>query len=110
MGRNYCKEDNRYIIFYSKKTYTLTEFYDIFQSMDISIVNKLDDRQIEKLHRLFQNERWTKERTVADIQEMLNHSVVKKVPHVELYCPEKLFPFYQKLGFEQRTSLLLRRK
>ena len=134
--------------------------------MDISVLNELNNRQIEKLHILFQNEWWTRSRSIEDIRLMLkhtdfvfgfcvpddgeligfarvisdwtykafifdvivdqdyrnkglgnfimntifNHSVLKKVSHIELYCPEKLFPFYEKMGFERRTSLLLRRK
>jgi hypothetical protein len=40
---------------------------------------------------------------------LFNHQILKKVSHIELYCPERLVPFYEKLGFEVRTSLLLRR-
>jgi predicted GNAT family N-acyltransferase len=134
--------------------------------MDISVINKLNDRQIEKLHQLYQNEWFTKSRSIEDIRELLkhtdflfgfcvpkneeligfarvisdwiykafvfdviveqdyrnkglgnfimnaifNHSVLNKVSHLELYCPERLVAFYEKMGFERRTSLLLRRK
>jgi predicted GNAT family N-acyltransferase len=40
---------------------------------------------------------------------LFNHQILKKVSHIELYCPERLVLFYEKLGFEVRTSLLLRR-
>jgi predicted GNAT family N-acyltransferase len=40
---------------------------------------------------------------------LFNHQILKKVSHIELYCPERLVPFYEELGFEVRTSLLLRR-
>jgi len=133
--------------------------------MDITVVDKLSNTQIEKLHDLYQNEWFSKGRSIEDVHEMLkhtdfvfgfcmsggkeligfarvisdrvykafvfdvivdqnyrnkgmgkyimhtifNHSVLKKVSHIELYCPEKFVPFYEKLGFERRSSFLLRR-
>ena len=135
------------------------------ECMNISVINKLNDTQIEKLHILYQNEWFTKGRSIDDVREMLNktdfvfgfclpesdeligfarvisdwvykafvfdvivdpifrgqgmgnfiidtifeHAVLKEVSHIELYCPENLVPFYEKMGFECRTSLLLRR-
>jgi predicted GNAT family N-acyltransferase len=133
--------------------------------MNISVINKLNDAQIEKLHLLYQNEWFTKGRSIGDVREMLNktdfvfgfcapdseeligfarvisdwvykafvfdvivdpsfrgqglgnfimntifeHAVLKEVSHIELYCAEDLAPFYEKMGFERRISLLLRR-
>lgn len=42
------------------------------------------------------------------IDSVMNHRSLKNVGHIELYCPEKIAGFYKKLGFEERTSLLLR--
>ncbi len=42
------------------------------------------------------------------METVLNHKKLIDVKHIELYCPEKLIPFYNKLGFETRTSLLMR--
>ena len=42
------------------------------------------------------------------IESVLNHKKLIDVKHIELYCPEKITPFYKKLGFETRTSLLMR--
>lgn len=134
--------------------------------MNIKVVEKLDDAQINKLHLLYQNEWFTKGRTLEDVRVMLsktdfvfgfcepqsgelvgfarvisdcvykafvfdvivdpgfrskglghiimetvfNHPVLKKVSHIELYCPERLTPFYESMGFKTRTSLLLRRE
>ncbi len=133
--------------------------------MELSVINNLNDTQIEKLHLLYQNEWFTKGRSISDVREMLiktdfifgfcsseseeligfarvisdwvykafvfdvivdpnsrskgmghfimntifEHPVLKKVSHIELYCPEALVPFYEKMKFERRTSLLLRR-
>ncbi len=43
------------------------------------------------------------------MQTIFTHPVLKNVSHIELYCPEHLVPFYEKMEFERRTSLLLRR-
>lgn len=42
------------------------------------------------------------------VETLLAHDKMKDVGHIELYCPEKLTPFYEKFGFEVRTSLLMR--
>ena len=42
------------------------------------------------------------------MKSVLNHESLIKVNHIELYCPEKISGFYKKLGFETRSSLLLR--
>lgn len=42
------------------------------------------------------------------INTVMNHNTLKDVGHIELYCPEKVSGFYKKLGFETRSSLLLR--
>ena len=134
--------------------------------MNLSIINKLNDTQAEKLHQLYQNEWFTKGRTIEDVRVMLknttfvfgfcdpdseeligfarvisdsiykafvfdvivdpgfrnegmgqtimdtifNHPVLKKVSHIELYCPDQLVSFYEPMGFKKRTSLLLRRE
>jgi GNAT superfamily N-acetyltransferase len=44
-------------------------------------------------------------------QAIVNHIVARpdleKVSSFELYCPERLIPFYEKLGFTQGSSKLL---
>ena len=133
--------------------------------MNITVIHRLNDAQIEQLYQLYQQEWFTKGRSRENVHEMLkhtdfafgfcpldehdligfarvisdwmykafvfdvivdqryrnkgigeyimntifNHPVLKSVSHIELYCPEKLAPFYEKMGFERRTSLLLRR-
>ena len=42
------------------------------------------------------------------IDTVLNHNRLINVKHIELYCPEKVTHFYKKLGFQKRTSLLMR--
>lgn len=42
------------------------------------------------------------------IHTVMNHHNLRDVGHIELYCPEKVSGFYKKLGFETRSSLLLR--
>ena len=42
------------------------------------------------------------------MDKVLNHNRLINVQHIELYCPEKITPFYKKLGFQNRTSLLMR--
>lgn len=39
---------------------------------------------------------------------LLNHKKLINVKHIELYCPEKVTDFYKRLGFDIRTSLLMR--
>lgn len=43
------------------------------------------------------------------MEKIFNHPILSRVSHLELYCPESMIPFYEKLGFTQRTSLLLRK-
>ncbi len=134
--------------------------------MEITVVEKLNESQIEKLHLLYQNEWFTKGRDLADIKAMLEKTsfvfgfcrsntnemigfarvisdfvykafvfdvivdpnfrnkgmgqyimntifenpILEKVSHIELYCPENLVSYYKPLGFNVRTSLLLRRE
>jgi len=42
------------------------------------------------------------------MKTVLNHEKLINVRHIELYCPEKVTHFYKKIGFETRTSLLMR--
>jgi predicted GNAT family N-acyltransferase len=42
------------------------------------------------------------------VESILRHDKIKNVKHVELYCPEKVTPFYEKFNFKIRTSLLMR--
>jgi len=44
------------------------------------------------------------------IETALAHEKLKNVNHIELYCPESISPFYERLGFEIRTSLLMRNR
>jgi len=43
------------------------------------------------------------------METIFNHPKLSSVSHIELYCPESLVPYYEKLGFNRRTSLLLRK-
>ncbi|MCH4539581.1 GNAT family N-acetyltransferase [Ochrobactrum sp. A-1] len=43
----------------------------------------------------------------ALVERVLNHEKLRRVKSFELYCPERLVPFYQKLGFVKGTSSLL---
>ena len=43
----------------------------------------------------------------ALVERILNHEKLKRVKSFELYCPERLVPFYEKLGFLKGTSSLL---
>jgi GNAT superfamily N-acetyltransferase len=43
------------------------------------------------------------------METIFNHPKLSNVPHIELYCPEPMVAFYEKLGFNRRTSLLLRK-
>jgi len=43
------------------------------------------------------------------METIFNHPKLNNVHHIELYCPESLVPYYEKLGFYRRTSLLLRK-
>lgn len=43
------------------------------------------------------------------VETVINHEKLRHIQHIELYCPEEVSPFYHKLGFETRTSLLLRK-
>jgi predicted GNAT family N-acyltransferase len=42
--------------------------------MNLQPVTSLTDAQIHQLHRLYQNEWWTQERTMEDVRRMLQHS------------------------------------
>lgn len=42
------------------------------------------------------------------IETAMEHKKLRDVKHIELYCPEEISPFYKKMGFETRSSLLLR--
>lgn len=42
------------------------------------------------------------------ISTVISHKSLINVGHIELYCPEKIAGFYKKLGFQNRSSLLLR--
>ncbi|MCW8859077.1 MAG: GNAT family N-acetyltransferase [Deltaproteobacteria bacterium] len=41
---------------------------------------------------------------------ILDHPVIKKVEHIELYCQDKMVPYYEQMGFKTRQSLLLRKE
>ncbi|MCP4177756.1 MAG: GNAT family N-acetyltransferase [bacterium] len=41
---------------------------------------------------------------------IFDHPILKNVSHMELYCPDKIAPFYEKMGFQKRTSYLLRKE
>lgn len=41
------------------------------------------------------------------IQRILSHEKLRRVKSFELYCPERLAPFYEKLGFVKGSSELL---
>ena len=149
-----------------RHSYGLSYVSESKSKMDISIISELNGSQIEKLYMLYQNEWFTKGRSIDDVRIMLDnttfvfgfcasdsgeligfarvisdsvykafvfdlivdpkfrndglghfimdtifeHPVLKKVSHIELYCPEKLVSFYEQMGFHKRTSLLLRRE
>lgn len=42
------------------------------------------------------------------METVLNHKRLINVKHIELYCPGEVTPFYKRLGFVCRTSLLMR--
>ena len=44
------------------------------------------------------------------MQKVTTHPKVKNVQHIELYCPDMITPFYEKIGFKKRTSHLLRKQ
>lgn len=46
----------------------------------------------------------------ALVGRILNHEKLKRVKSFELYCPDRLVPFYEKLGFVKGTSSLLYRQ
>lgn len=41
------------------------------------------------------------------VERILNHEELKRVKSFELYCPERLVPFYEKIGFVKGKSSLL---
>lgn len=43
----------------------------------------------------------------ALVERILNHEKLQRVKSFELYCPERLISFYEKLGFVKGTSTLL---
>nr|WP_276533943.1 GNAT family N-acetyltransferase [Brucella intermedia] len=43
----------------------------------------------------------------ALVERILDHEKLKRVKSFELYCPDRLVPFYEKLGFVKGTSSLL---
>ncbi len=44
------------------------------------------------------------------VERILHHEKLKRVKSFELYCPDRLVPFYEKLGFVKGTSSLLFRQ
>jgi GNAT superfamily N-acetyltransferase len=42
------------------------------------------------------------------IETTVNHKKLINIKHIELYCPDRITPFYKKLGFDTRTALLMR--
>ncbi len=56
------------------------------------------------VHHEYQNRGFGKE----IMNTLMNHETLSDVGHIELYCSDKISGFYKKLGFETRTSLLLR--
>ncbi|MDL2203642.1 GNAT family N-acetyltransferase [Brucella sp. RRSP16] len=46
----------------------------------------------------------------ALVERILHHEKLKRVKSFELYCPDRLVPFYEKLGFVKGTSSLLFRQ
>ncbi|NNU60153.1 N-acetyltransferase [Brucellaceae bacterium VT-16-1752] len=43
----------------------------------------------------------------AIVNRVLGHEKLQRVKSFELYCPDRLVPFYEKLGFVRGTSALL---
>ena len=43
----------------------------------------------------------------ALVERIVSHEKLQRVKSFELYCPERLVPFYEKLGFVKGTSSLL---
>lgn len=43
----------------------------------------------------------------ALVQRILSHEKLRRVKSFELYCPDRLVPFYEKQGFVKGTSSLL---
>ncbi|KXO74471.1 GNAT family N-acetyltransferase [Brucella anthropi] len=41
------------------------------------------------------------------VERIVSHEKLQRVKSFELYCPERLVPFYEKLGFVKGTSSLL---
>jgi predicted GNAT family N-acyltransferase len=121
----------------------------------MQLTHQLTEQQIHQLHQLYQNEYWSKGRSLADtfrcvegssivfgfvegddlvafarvvtdyvfkafifdvivseelraqgvgkqiVESILDHSDLKKVKHIELYCLPELFSFYSQFGFTQ---------
>ncbi|MDQ0219786.1 GNAT family N-acetyltransferase [Peribacillus cavernae] len=128
--------------------------------MNYKVVEELNDKQLDDLHRLFKNEWWTTTRQPTEIKRMvdnsslviglinneteeligfarvitdtiyrafifdvianenyrnngigtalmnsiLEHPLVRDVDRVELYCPDRLVPYYEKVGFSTNVN------
>nr|WP_232792907.1 GNAT family N-acetyltransferase [Caulobacter hibisci] len=46
----------------------------------------------------------------AIVEKIFNHPLLSTVKSFELYCPERLIPFYEKLDFKRGTSVIMSRK
>ena len=44
----------------------------------------------------------------AILDRIMSNKALDKIRNFELYCPERLVPYYEKQGFVRRTSLLLK--
>lgn len=42
--------------------------------MDLELIDRLNDAQVEDLHRLYQQEWWTRQRTIEQVRRLLEHS------------------------------------
>lgn len=56
------------------------------------------------VHENYQNQGFGKQM----MDTLINHRKLKDIKHIELYCLEETSGFYKSLGFENRSSLLLR--
>lgn len=46
----------------------------------------------------------------ALVERIVDHPLLSSVGSFELYCPDRLAPFYERLGFKKGTSSLMSRK
>ena len=46
----------------------------------------------------------------AILDKIKGHTALRNVRSFELYCPDRLIPFYERYGFEKSTSALLRHR